>query len=225
MTPAARRRSLMRLRLRLRIARSRMRAGVGRSSIVWMDAWCDFSMPIENERKFVLDDDGELEAAACANARCDQEPVAPGLSRRVRACASAPSRAAGTKRHVFTFKRRGRWPGGRDRDRHQSCRFRPPVVANAARRCRRRATRGPTARFHWDVDFFKTDEGRTYFRPGRSRDAGTRHGAAAACHRHWRGICWRWPRPAICASPRKRLADRAHAERMLAEIRTKGKIE
>ncbi len=65
-------RSLIRLRLRRRTARSRMSARVGRSSSVGL-AHRRFiaRMPIENERKFVPEDDGTLEARLMTKPRRD----------------------------------------------------------------------------------------------------------------------------------------------------------
>jgi CYTH domain-containing protein len=76
-------------------------------------------------------------------------------------------------------------------------------------------------RFHWDVDFFKTDDGQTYF--------------ALAEVEMPESDTQPPPPPVILAphvlllAPRndprftsKRLADRGHAERLLADVRAKG---
>ena len=79
-------------------------------------------------------------------------------------------------------------------------------------------------RFHWDVDFFKTDEGRTYFAqaevemPEQQRSppplpeclAGHLLATAPAGDQRFTS---------------KRLADQAHAGKLLADIRRKGRVE
>jgi CYTH domain-containing protein len=179
-------------------------------------------MPIENERKFVLDDDGKLE---------QQLAQAPGVTRsvlrqayldvsglRIRAI-----EAHGTKRHVFTYKR--------DVD-GQVVEIETDISAVDFDRLwsQRRETlqkvrySWPDGRFQWDVDFFKTDDGRTYFAqaevempehdkeppPLPPRLAGHLLATAPAGDRRFAS---------------KQLADRTHAENLMAEIRRKGKIE
>ena len=179
-------------------------------------------MPIENERKFVLKDDGDLEPRLAAR---------PGVTRsflrqayldvsgmRIRSVESN-----GATRHVFTYKR----PiGGQvveieteissvDFERLWSQR------REMLQKARYSWTDGP---FHWDVDFFKTDDGHTYFAqaevemPEEQTDppplppslAGSLLATAPA------------------GDPRftsKRLANQAHAEKLLADIKGKGRIE
>ena len=179
-------------------------------------------MPIENERKFVLDDDGRLEQHLAQT---------PGVTRSllrqayldVSGLRIRSIEAAGRKRHVFTYKR----PVD-----GQVVEIETDISAADFERLwsQRRETLQKAryswddGRFHWDVDFFKTEDGRTYFAqaevempehdkeppPPPPRLAG--HLLATA--------------PA--GDPRftsKRLADRAHAEKLLADIRSKGRIE
>jgi CYTH domain-containing protein len=178
-------------------------------------------MPIENERKFVLKDDGRLEA------RLAEGPVTRSFLRqayldvsgmRIRAVESD-----GATRHVFTYKRLidGQVveieteisPLDFERLWSQRC--------ETLQKARYSWNDGP---FHWDVDFFKTDDGRTYFAqaevemPEEDKDPPplppnlVNHLLATAPAGDQRFTS-------------KRLADRAYAERLLAEIRSKGRIE
>jgi CYTH domain-containing protein len=178
-------------------------------------------MPIENERKFVLRDDG-LEAALAAH---------PGVSRsflrqayldvsgmRIRSV-EAGSRVG----HVFTYKR----PidgqvveieteiSAVDFERLWSQR------RETLQKARYSWTDGA---FHWDVDFFKTADGRTYFAqaevemPEDQQEPPPLPGSLAD---HLLAT-------APAGDPRftsKRLANQVHAEKLLADIRAKGRIE
>jgi CYTH domain-containing protein len=175
-------------------------------------------MPIENERKFVLRNDNELEV------RLSQ---APGVTRSllVQAYLDAPGlrlrarEADGELRHIFSFKR---LVGD------HVVEIETDIEADDFRRLwkLRRETlqkvrySWPDGRFHWDIDFFKTTGGRTYFAL-----------AEVEMPEHQRLPP---PLPACIApfvieqvthqDPRftsKRLADTAHAERLLAEIEQK----
>ena len=179
-------------------------------------------MPIENERKFVLLDDGKLE---------QQLAHVPGVTKSllrqayldVSGMRIRSLEADGTKRHVFTYKRE---VDGQvveietdisvaDFDRLWSQRRETLQKARYS---------WPDGRFHWDVDFFKADDGRTYFAqaevempehdtappPLPPRLAGHLLAMAPAGDERFTS---------------KRLADPAHAERLLADIRRKGKIE
>ena len=179
-------------------------------------------MPIENERKFVLKDDAALEA------RLAHEPgVTRSFLRQAYLDVSGMRirsvEADGTIRHVFTYKRlidgqvveieadisvldfERLW--SQRRETLQKARYSWPD--------------GP---FHWDVDFFKTADGRTYF-------------AQAEVEMPEEQI---EPPPlppnladhllatAPAGDPRfasKRLANQAHAETLLADLRSKGRIE
>jgi CYTH domain-containing protein len=176
-------------------------------------------MPIENERKFVLQDDGALERRLAA---------APGVVRsylrqayldasgvRIRAIDQG-----GRTRHVFTYKR----PVDDQMVEIES--EIAPVDFERLWTLRRETLQKVRyswrdGRFRWDVDFFKADDSRTYF--------------ALAEVEMPEGDTVPPPPPAILAphvlllAPRndprftsKRLADRGHAERLLAEVRAKG---
>jgi CYTH domain-containing protein len=176
-------------------------------------------MPIENERKFVLDDDGELERALAETPGVTRSYLrqaymdASGL--RIRAI-----EAGGKVRHIFSYKR----PvddqvveieteiAAIDFDRLWKIRQETLEKARYSWR---------DGRFHWDVDFFKTGEGRTYFALAEVEMPETDTEPPAP--------------PAILAphvlvlAPRddprftsKRLSDRAHAERLLADVRANG---
>jgi CYTH domain-containing protein len=179
-------------------------------------------MPIENERKFVLLDDGKLES---------QLAHVPGVTKsflrqayldvsgmRIRSLESD-----GQKRYVFTYKREidGQVVeietdiGVADFERLWSQRRETLQKARYS---------WDDGRFHWDVDFFKTGEGRTYFAqaevemPEQDRTPPPLPPLLAG---HLLAT-------APAGDPRftsKRLADPAHAERLLADIRKKGKIE
>lgn len=180
-------------------------------------------MPIENERKFVLKDDGDLERRLVER---------PGVTKsflrqayldvsgmRIRSVLTSGSEM----HHMFTYKR----PidgqvveieteiSAVDFERLWSQR------RETLQKARYSWNDGP---FHWDVDFFKTDDGRTYFtqaevempeeqvEPPPLPESLAGHLLATA--------------PA--GDPRfasKRLADQAHAERLLADIKSKGRIE
>ncbi len=179
-------------------------------------------MPIENERKFVLDDDGKLEPRLAQVPGVTSKSVrqayldAPGL--RIRSMESGGKRA-----HFFTYKREVEGQvveieteiSAKDFDR---------LWTQRQESLRKTRYSWPDGRFHWDVDFFKTEDGRTYFAmaevempendtappPLSARLAS--HFLAEAPHRDPRFTS-------------KRLADQAFAEQLLADIRLKGKVE
>jgi len=176
-------------------------------------------MPIENERKFVLEDDGTLERRLAAT---------PGVTRsflrqayldasgvRIRAIDSG-----GSVRNIFSYTR----PVD-----DQMVEIETEIAPLDFERLW--TLRGETlqktryswadGRFHWDVDFFKTDDGRTYFALAEVEmpEADTVPPAPPAVL---------MPHVLLLAprsDPRftsKRLADRGHAERLLADVRAKG---
>jgi CYTH domain-containing protein len=179
-------------------------------------------MPIENERKFVLHDDGRLE---------DELARFPGVKRsllrqayldvsglRIRAIEDE-----GPRRHLFTYKR----PidgqvveieteiSAADFDRLWSQR------RETLQKARYSWDDGP---FHWDVDFFKTDDGRTYFAQAEVEMPEDHQTPPALPECLGRRLLAMAP----VGDPRftsKRLADRGHAERLLADIRHRGGIE
>ena len=176
-------------------------------------------MPIENERKFVLDENGHLESTlaklAGVTRRVLRQAYLDSSGLRIRAI-----EAPGSTRHVFSYKR----PVGQ-----QTVEIETDIAAVDFERLwtlRRETLRKvryswDEGRFHWDVDFFKTDDGHTYF--------------ALAEVEMPEGDSVPPPPPMELAShvlllaprndPRftsKRLADRGHAERLLADVREKG---
>ena len=179
-------------------------------------------MPIENERKFVLNDDGRLEA---------QIGAAPGVERSLLQQAYLDSAGVrirsseGTDgtRHVFTYK----------------CTVDGQVVeietAISAKDFERLWTRRQQSLskvryawadgvFHWDVDFFKRDDGSTYFAQAEvemPEDETEPPPLPALLSGHLLATV-----PAGDSRfASKYLTDQAHAERLLADIHRKGRIE
>jgi len=177
-------------------------------------------MPIENERKFVLGDlSGALEARVAAR---------PGVGRsylhqayldtsglRIRSIESG-----NVTKNVFTFKRLVD---------DQVVEIETEISAVDFRRLWKTRVESlhkaryswRDGRFLWDVDFFKTDDGRTYFALAEVEMPETETEPP--------------PPPEILAphvlllAPRndprftsKRLSDQVHAQRLLASIREKG---
>ena len=178
-------------------------------------------MPIENERKFVLDDDGTLERTLAATPGVDAQLPAPGLSRRL-GPAHPLDRSRRPDASRLHLQAAGRRPDGRDRDRDQR-----RSTSSGCGRIRRETLQKARyswgdGRFHWDVDFFKTDDGRTYFALAEVEMPEDRHGAAAAAGRPGARTCCCWRRRGDPRFTSKRLADRGHAERLLADVREKG---
>jgi CYTH domain-containing protein len=179
-------------------------------------------MPIENERKFVLKDDAELEARLARG---------PGVTRSflrqayldVSGMRIRSVEAGGEIRHVFTYKR----PVD-----GQIVEIETEISATDferlwSQRCetlQKARYSWPDGPFHWDVDFFKTADGRTYFAqaevemPEEDREPPPLPPSLAG---HLLA-------PAPAGDPRfasKRLADQGHAERLLADIKSKGRVE
>src|SRR5437879_9121737 len=178
-------------------------------------------MPIENERKFVLNEDGQLEfrlsqAPGVTKSRLTQAYL-DSAGVRIRSIDSA-----GKLRHVFSFKR----PVD-----GQMVEIETDIDAADFKRLwtLARETLSKTryswadGRFHWDVDFFKTGEGRTYFALAEVEMPEHEHQPPDVPTRlasHLLGL-------APLGDPRftsKRLADQAHAEKLLAEIIEKGSV-
>jgi len=178
-------------------------------------------MPIENERKFVLNEDGQLEPRLAQT---------PGVTRswlnqayldsagvRIRSIETA-----GNLRHIFSFKRPVDGQMVEIETDIDAADFKRLWTLSRETLCKTRYS-WADGRFHWDIDFFKTGEGRTYFAlaevemPEHEREPPE---VPARLAGHLLG-------PAPLGDPRftsKRLADRAHAERLLAEIREKGVV-
>jgi CYTH domain-containing protein len=176
-------------------------------------------MPIENERKFVLEDDGTLERTLA---------VRPGVTSsflrqayldasgvRIRAIDSA-----GRTQHIFTYKRPV------DDQVVEIETEITPVDFERLWKLRRETLQKARyswreGRYRWDVDFFKTEDGHTYF-------------ALAEVEMPEGDTVPPQPPPVLAphvlllaprADPRftsKRLADRGHAERLLSDVRAKG---
>ncbi len=176
-------------------------------------------MPIENERKFVLEDDGTLERTLATRPGVTRNHLrqayldASGL--RIRSIESA-----GKTRYIFGYKRPV------DDQMVEIETEIAPIDFERLWKLRRETLQKARyswdeGRFHWDVDFFKTDDGLTYFALAEVEMAETDTVPP--------------PPPAVLAphvlllAPRsdprftsKRLADRGHAERLLADVRAKG---
>jgi CYTH domain-containing protein len=176
-------------------------------------------MPIENERKFVLEDDGELERTLA---------VLPGVTSsflrqayldasgvRIRSIESA-----GRLQHIFTYKRPV------DDQVVEIETEITPVDFERLWKLRRETLQKARyswreGRYRWDVDFFKTDDGHTYFALAEVEmpegdTVPPEPPAVLAPH-----VLLLAPR----SDPRftsKRLADRGHAERLLSDVRAKG---
>jgi CYTH domain-containing protein len=178
-------------------------------------------MPIENERKFVLNEDGRLEARLAQ---------APGVTRSRLSQAYLDSagvrirsiETAGKLRHVFGFKRPVNDQMVEIEIDVDEADFKRLWTLARETLCKTRYS-WTDGRFHWDIDFFKTGEGRTYFAlaevemPEHEREPPA---VPARLASHLLG-------PAPLGDPRftsKRLADQTHAERLLAEIRAKGSV-
>ena len=179
-------------------------------------------MPIENERKFVLGQDGELEG---------QLAKMPGVARNFLRQAYLDSsgvrirsiEADGKTDHVFTYKR---MVEGQVVEIETGL----SVIDFKRLWTQRKETLQKVryswneGHFHWDVDFFKRDDGSTYFAmaevempeedteppPLPARLSAHLLGTAPAGDQRFTS---------------KRLADQAHATALLADISRKGRIE
>ncbi len=179
-------------------------------------------MPIENERKFVLKEAGTLEAALAATTGVHRSLLHQAYldvsGMRIRAIdgTHGPS-------HVFTYKRpvNGQVVEIETEISREDFDKLSTQCVERLRKVRYSWTDGP---FHWDVDFFKTDGGATYFAraevemPEDHREPPPLPPSLA---------------PHLLATvpagdPRfqsKKLADRAHAEALDAAIRVRGDID
>ena len=179
-------------------------------------------MPIENERKFILLDDDKLEA---------QLALDPGVARSVLRQAYLDAsgvriRAIGngdTIHHVFTYKQ------SVDGQMVEIETEISPIDFERLWKLRRETLSKvryswEEGRFHWDVDFFKTGDGKTYFALAEvemPEEETVPPAAPARLQKHVLGL-------APFGDPRftsKRLADQAHAERLMADIRRSGKVD
>lgn len=177
-------------------------------------------MPIENERKFVLEDDGQLEQRLAA-----MPGVTRGLLRQAYLDVSGLRirciEGDDGKRHVFTYKRAVDGQvveietdiSAADFERLWSQR------RETLQKARYSWDDGP---FHWDVDFFKTDEGQTYFTQAEV-EMPEQHRAPPPLPPVLAGHLLAMPPAGDPRFTSKQLADRAHAERLLAQIRGTGR--
>ena len=179
-------------------------------------------MPIENERKFVLKDEKELEAelarASGVKRSLLRQAYLDVSGLRIRAIAHD-----GSERHVFTFKREVAGQVVEIETDISAVDF-ERLWSQRLETLQKTRYSWEDGRLHWDVDFFKTDEGRTYFAlaevemPEEQREPPPLPKTLAS---HLLAL-------APAGDQRftsKRLADRVHAERLLADIRAKGRVE
>jgi len=177
-------------------------------------------MPIENERKFVLDDDGRVESDLGRT---------PGVTRLVLKQAYLDSSGLRIRsietpdkiRFVFSYKRLVDNQMVEIETDLSKLDFDRLWTLRREHLCKVRYA-WDDGRFHWDTDFFKTDEGRTYFAmaevemPEEDTEPPPMPPRLAS---HLLALV-------PLGDPRftsKRLADQAHAVRLLAEVRMKGK--
>ena len=178
-------------------------------------------MPIENERKFVLNEDGQLEPRLA-------QVLGVTKSRLIQAYLDAPGvrirsiETAGKLRHVFSFKRPVDGQMVEIETGIDETDFKR-LWTLSRETLRKTRYSWADGRFHWDTDFFKAGDGRTYFAlaevemPEHEREPPA---VPARLASHLLG-------PAPLGDPRftsKRLADQSHAEQLLADIRAKGSI-
>lgn len=177
-------------------------------------------MPIENERKFVLDDlSGALEARIGAR---------PGVKRTY--LHQAYLDAAGLRirsiessdriQRIFSYKRLVDEQVVEIETEISAADFERlwKTRREALQKARYSWSDGP---FRWDVDFFKTGENRTYFALAEVEMPETDTNPPSPPDILAPHVLLLAPR----LDPRftsKRLADRDHAERLLAEVRAKG---
>jgi CYTH domain-containing protein len=179
-------------------------------------------LPIENERKYVLDDaDGALEQRLAETPGVTRAFLrqayleAPGL--RLRAI-----EAADGARYIFGYKRTVEDQMVEIETEISRLDF--ERLWTLRRETLQKARYSwPNGHFRWDVDFFKSEDGKTYFAVAEVEmpEADTTPPlppSILAPH-----VLLLAPRndPAFTS---KRLADRLHAERLLADIRKKGTV-
>ncbi len=82
----------------------------------------------------------------------------------------------------------------------------------------------PDGPFHWDVDFFKTAEGRTYFAQAEV-EMPEEQAEPPPLPQSLAGHLLATAPAGDQRFTSKRLADQAHAEKLLADIKSKGRIE
>ncbi len=178
-------------------------------------------MPTENERKFVLRNDRELELRLAQ---------APGVTRSLIVQAYLDSlgvriraiEAAGEVQRIFTFKRP---VDGQVVEIETEL---EPADFNRLWKLRRETLQKvryswPDGRFHWDVDFFKSRDGSTYFAlaevemPAHERVPPP----VPPCLKPY--VLGQAPEGDLKYTS-KRLANQAHAQQLLREITEKGSV-
>jgi len=176
-------------------------------------------MPIENERKFVLTNDGQLEPLLAQ---------APGVTRGliVQAYLETPGvrlrvvELAGRRHHIFTYKRpvEGKvveietYIGEDDFRRLWSLRQETLQKVRYS---------WPDGRFGWDVDFFKSKDGATYFAMAEVEMPDGDVQPPPLPPRLAPHVLFTVPK----GDPRfssKRLASRSHAEALMTEFSRRG---
>jgi CYTH domain-containing protein len=178
-------------------------------------------MPIENERKFVLNEDGQLEprlaqAPGVTKSRLNQAYL-DSAGVRIRSIETA-----GKLSHVFSFKRPVDGQMVEIETEIDEADFKR-LWTLGRETLRKTRYSWADGRFHWDIDFFKTGDGRTYFALAEVEMPAHEQrppDVPARLVSHLLG-------PAPLGDPRftsKRLSDQAHAERLLVEIRAKGSV-
>ena len=175
-------------------------------------------MPIENERKFVLENDGRLEPLLAQ---------APGVTRGliVQAYLETPGvrlrvvELAGKRHHIFTYKR----PVDGEvveietyispEDFRRLWKLRTDTLQKVR-------YSWPDGRYGWDVDFFKSTDGKTYFAMAEVEMPAEDMQPPALPPRLAPHVIFAAP----YGDPRfssKRIANQQHAEALLREIRQK----
>lgn len=176
-------------------------------------------MPIENERKFVLELESKLERrlAAAPGVVCSflRQAYLDASGVRIRAIENG-----GRTRHIFTYKR------SVDDQMVEIETEISPIDFERLWKLRRETLQKMRyswrdGRFHWDVDFFKRDDGSTYFALAEVEMPETDTVPPPAA-----GIL---APHVLLLAPRgderftsKRLSNRDHAERLLADVLAKG---
>lgn len=178
-------------------------------------------MPIENERKFVLRNDGALEARLAKSTGVTRsylrQAYLDSSGVRIRSIESD-----GATSHVFTFKRE---IDGQVVEIETAI---SPIDFERLWTQRRETLQKaryswPDGPFHWDVDFFKASDGRTYFAMAEVEMPETQIEPPPLPPR----LADHLLDTAPAGDQRftsKRLANQAHAETLLADILAKGGI-
>ena len=172
-------------------------------------------MPIENERKFVLSDDGGLEVELSKSPGVTRSFLqqtyldAPGL--RLRSIETANG-----LRHIFSFKRTVDGQMVEIETDIEQADF-DRLWKLGREKLRKVRYSWPDGRFHWDADFFKTAGDRTYFALAEV-EMPAEETAPPPVHARLTTHCVAAVEPGDPRFTSKRLSDQGHAEQLLAEI-------